>query len=513
MTMAPVNPAGTSPQDTDALDLGALDLARALREGEVDVREHTEQVLARARTLGPRVGAFAHVLAERSRTQAEHAARQLAGTAHAARDEGRDRPAEQSPLLGVPMPIKDLAQIEGEPFEAGSVVMKGHVAEVTDGVAADILDAGTVTIGKTTTPEFGLPCYTEPATSAPARTPWDTRRTAGGSSGGAAAAVASGIVPIAHGSDGGGSIRIPAACCGVVGIKPSRGLVSTGPFGVEGPGLVSEGALARSVRDAAAGLDVFARIRPGDPFPLARAEHGYVDACGAEPEGLHIGVLTEPLAIGTDVHPAALRGVERATRALADLGHDVVPIPAPFTPDAWETFMPLWTVGAAVQELPEQAEATLMPLTRWLRARGREYSGRELSAALGGMQMLARRVGEAFDDFDLILTPSLSGPPALPEDLMLEDPAEDFDAQRAFTPWSSTWNMTGRAAMSVPLHRETVDGVQLPFGVHLGAVRAGDESLLLAVAAQLERVDPWPTRITVHDLCQGHEGPGEDSGS
>jgi amidase len=481
---------------SDPMAMGALDLARALREGEVDVRQHTEQVLARALADGPRVGAFAHVLAERSRSQAARAADRFADASAPA---DRERLAARAPLLGVPMPIKDLAQVQGEPFEAGSAVLSGHVADATDGVAEDILAAGTVTVGKTTTPEFGLPCYTEPATSAPARTPWDTRRTAGGSSGGAAAAVASGLVPIAHGSDGGGSIRIPAACCGIVGIKPSRGLVSSGPLGADGPGLVSEGALARSVRDVAVGLDVIARSRPGDPFPLPRAATSYVQACDQAPGPLRIGVLTEPLAIATDVHPAALRGVERAAAVLGSLGHELVPIPAPFAPDAWETFMPLWTVGAAVQDLPPEAEAVLTPLTRWLRARGREYDGRALSAALAGMQMLARRVGEAFDGLDLVLTPSLSGPPAFPADLALEDPAADFDAQRAFTPWSSTWNMTGRPAMSVPLHREGIDGVQLPFGIHLGGVRAGDEPLLLAVAAQLEAADPWPTGIAVHD--------------
>jgi len=167
-------------------------------------------------------------------------------------------------------------------------------------------------------------------------------------------------------------------------------------------------------------------------------------------------------------------------------------VDAPFTPEQWRAFMPIWSTGAAAIELPPAAEEHLEPLTRWLRETGRAVSGVELARALGGMQAVARRAGEAFASFDLILTPSLSGPPAFPADLRLEDPAVDFDAQCAFTPWTSTWNMTGMAAVSVPLHREEIDGVELPFGIHLGAVRPGAEGLLLAVAALLEARDPWP---------------------
>jgi amidase len=484
---------GTGAADLDAADLGAVDLAQALRSGRIDVREHTESVLALAAERGPGIGAFAHLLPELSRRQADAAHARLAPAQGSAA--ARDELAQDAPLLGVPLPIKDLTQIEGLPFEAGSVILRGNIADRTDGIAQDVLDAGTVTIGKTTTPEFGLPCYTEPATGAPARTPWDTRRTAGGSSGGAAAAVASGIVPIAQGSDGGGSIRIPAACCGIVGIKPSRGRVSSGPYGADGPGLVSDGILARSVRDAALGLDLIAHTRPGDPFPLPTQAGTFARACERESGPLRIGVLTEPLAGATSVHPAALRGVERAVTILRGLGHEVTEVGAPFTPEDWRTFMPVWSVGAASLDLPAEAEAMLKPLTRWLRERGREYDGRALAAAQVGVQMLGRRVAATFDGFDVVLTPTLSGPPAFPADLELADPAADFDAQCAFTPWTSAWNMSGRAALSLPLHREEIDGIELPFGVQLGAVRAADEDLSLATS--LEASDPWPTRIPV----------------
>ncbi|MGY5763666.1 amidase [Brachybacterium sp. DNPG3] len=471
--------------------LGALELADAFRRGDVDVREHTETVLAGARTVGARVGAFAHVLEERSRRQAETAAMRIAAARRAGADALADL-ADAAPLLGVPLPIKDLARVEGEPFEGGSAVMAGYRAEATDGVAERILEAGTVTIGKTSTPEFGMPCYTEPATGAPARTPWDPRRTAGGSSGGAGAALAAGIVPLAHGGDGGGSIRIPAACCGVVGLKPSRGVVSTGPLVTEGLGLAVEGMLARSVRDAAAGLDLIAGPRAGD-FHAAPVHHGsYLADCDGAVRPLRIGVLTEPIAAEADIHPAALRGLERAVALLEGLGHETVRIPAPFGAEQWRAFMPLWSVGAATIPVPPEAESTLMPLTRWLRARGREFSAVDLAEAFGAVQQLVRSTAAAFAGLDAVITPSLSGPPAFPADLQLEDPAADFDAQCAFTPWTSTWNMTGSPALSLPLHREEIDGTLLPFGVQLGGVRIGDEPLLLALAAQLEAADPWP---------------------
>lgn len=483
---------------TDQQPRGALETAAALRSGELDVHELAERTLESARGVGQEVGAFAHLLEDLTREQAHAADERLQ---EARRAGTQQQLAADLPLLGVPMPIKDLTQVAGAPFEAGSAALAGNIATVTDGVAQKILDAGTLTIGKTTTPEFGLPAYTEPATGAPARTPWDPRRTAGGSSGGAAAAVASGVVPLAHGSDGGGSVRIPAACCGLVGIKPSRGVISPGPHGVEGMGLTTDGVLARSVRDAAVGLDLLAGPRTGDYVPVPAPSQPFLarlDAEGARSRSLRLAVLREPLAAATDVHPAALRGLERALEVLRGLGHELTEIPAPFAPEDWTAFMPLWTVGAAAIPLDEDQETKILELTRWLRERGRTYSGVDLVQAYSGVQSLARRTLEAFAPFDVVISPMLSVPPAFPEELQLPDGGADFDAQRAFTPWTSTWNMLGAPAVSVPIHREQIEGIELPFAVQLGAARHGEDALLLSLAAQLEAHDPWPLLPAPH---------------
>src|SRR5699024_5199553 len=196
-------------------------------------------------------------------------------------------------------------------------------------------------------PELGLPPYTEPDTAPPARTPWDPRRTAGGSSGGAGAAVAAGIVPVAHGSDGGGSIRIPASACGLVGLKPSRGRISKGPYGLDGTGGSTDGVLSRTVRDTAAFLDVLAHPWPGDHYTVAGPRSSFLAACDAPLGRLRIGVLTDPITVSdAPVHASSLAAVERAARLLGELGHELVPTTVPFSSDDWLAFQPMWAVGA-----------------------------------------------------------------------------------------------------------------------------------------------------------------------
>src|SRR3954453_21009790 len=256
-----------------------LEQGSAIRSGEVSPAELVEHYLARIERWSDEVGAFVTVTDELARDQAK-----LAGASVG------DDP---SPLYGVPPAIKDLNLTAGVVTQFGSAAMVGHVPDVSDEVVLRLEAAGTISLGKTNTPEFGSPCYTEPDVAPPARTPWDLDRMAGGSSGGPAAAVAAGLVPVAHGSDGGGSIRIPASCCGLVGLKPTRGRISGWPMYGEVTGLATGGSLARTVRDAAAMLDVLAGRRPGDPSWAPPPSSTFLAACDREPGRLRIARFAE----------------------------------------------------------------------------------------------------------------------------------------------------------------------------------------------------------------------------
>ena len=391
-----------------------------------------------------------------------------------------------------PCPIKDLAMVSGVPFTAGSAALAGTVAPADDGVVTLLRDAGTLMVGKTTTPEFGLPCYTEPDIARPARSPWDLARSAGGSSGGAAAAVAAHIVPAAHGSDGGGSIRIPASVCGLVGLKPTRGRVSPGPLGVDGAGLAISGVLTRDVRDTAAFLDVLARGWPGDVHVLPGPATTFLDACERDPGTLRIGILTTPVITElAQIDQPCMDAVSETASLLAELGHVVEPAPVPFPAQRWESFEALWSVLAATASIPPEKEHLLVPYTRWMRAKGRGFTGVQYAEAFSGVQRSTREAAAAWAVFDVIVSPTLARLPAFVGELRDDDdPAADFAAQVEYTPWTSVWNLTGWPAISLPLHRVRVDGVTLPVGVMLGG-RHGSEETLLSLSVQLEQARPW----------------------
>jgi len=325
-------------------------------------------------------------------------------------------------------------------------------------------------------------------------TPWDRSRSAGGSSGGAAAAVAAGIAPLAHASDGGGSIRVPASACGLVGLKPSRGLVSPGNR-PPGPGLGTEGVVSRTVRDTGLALDVLAGPRPGDTYWAPITAGGYLAACDRPPERLRVGLLTTPvIAADAEVHPACLDAVARAGLLLEGLGHEVTDAPVAFPAEQWQAFTTVWAVGALGIPLPPEAEGALTPLTRWLRESGRSASGADYAGALAAIQLLTQQVALTWADFDVVVSPTMAQPPAPLGSLRDDaDPAGDFAAQTRFTPWTSVYNLTGRPAISLPLHTARVNGVEspeLPIGVMLGG-RFGREDVLLGLAAALESVTPW----------------------
>lgn len=455
-------------------DLTALEQGEAVRRGEVSPLELVEHYAGRA----DRVGAFVTPTPDLARD-------------HARRLGEQGRPADAGPLWGVPTGIKDLHPTAGVRTTFGSAAYDDFVPEESDDLVLTVEAAGMPSLGKTSTPEFGSPCYTEPDVAPPSVTPWDTSRTAGGSSGGAAAAVAAGLLPVAPGSDGGGSIRIPASCCGLVGLKPTRGRISAAPRYGDPVGLSTAGTLARTIRDAAALLDVLAGRRVGDPFWAPPPSAPFLDACDREPGRLRVARFVAPVIADVDVDESSVRAWEDASALLASLGHDVEDVAVPIPPEAVADFETCWAVLTALSAAPPGREHLLRPLTRWLGERGQLVSGPAFGLAVGSLRQHAARALAALAPYDLVLTPTLASPPvpvgALRDDA---DPARDFAAQKAFTPWTSAWNVTGMPAVSLPLHW-TADG--LPVGVMLAA-RPAEEELLLSVAAQVEAASPWGDR-------------------
>jgi amidase len=453
-------------------DLTAVEQGNAVRRGEVSPRELVAHYAGRV----DEVGAFVTRTTESALGRAETMT---------------PVPDGAGPLYGVPTAIKDLNLTAGVRTTFGSAAYADFVPESSDGITLSIESAGMVSLGKTNTPEFGSPCYTEPDVAPPAVTPWDQTRMAGGSSGGAAAAVAAGLVPVAQGSDGGGSIRIPASCCGLVGLKPTRGRISGWPMYGEITGLATAGSLARTVRDAAAMLDVLAGRRPGDPSWAPEPPTTFLRSCDQDPERLRVARFAAPVIADTEVDPECVAAYESASALLTSLGHDVEDIPVPMPREAVPTFETCWAVLTALSPVSADREPLLRPLTRWLSAKGRAFSGPEFGLALGAMRRYAADCLTALSPYDAVLTPTLAAPPlpvgALRND---DDPAADFEAQKAFTPWTSAWNVTGMPAVSLPLHWTPAG---LPVGVMLAA-RPAEEHLLLSLAAQVEGAAPWADR-------------------
>jgi amidase len=461
-------------------DLTALEQATAIRTGEISSVELAEHYLARTEALNDTVGAFITVTPEIALEQARAADAEVRDIV--------DR--EDLPVLhGVVVPVKDLN------FQAGvRCTLGSRTYDMTpfgdDNVVIRMKQGNLVMTGKTNTPEFGLPCYTENDVAPPARTPWDLTRSAGGSSGGAAAAVAAGLAAAAHGSDGGGSIRIPASVCGLVGIKTSRGRISNGPlrdpvgeFPVSGP-------IARTVRDAAALLDVMAGAFPDDPYPAPGLAAGetFLRAAGREPGVLRIGRFATPVIADVEVHPDCLEAYESASALLEQLGHVVEDIPSPLPDLIVPVFETIWSVLSQLTPVEPDKVDLLQPLTRYLRERGARASGLDLAGAVSFARVLARGAINATAAYDVMLTPTLAKPP-VPVGYFTQggDPAEDFARQKGFTPFTAIFNLTGQPAMSLPLYWNEAG---LPIGVQLVG-RPYDEPTLISLAAQLEQARPW----------------------
>jgi amidase len=448
----------------------------------VSPTELVEHALRRVEALDAGLGAFLTVTPERALAGARRAERRLR--------EGGELP----PLLGVPTAVKDLNNTAGVRTTFGSTVLADNVPTVDDAVVTRLAEAGTISIGKTNTPEFGFPCYTDNALVGPARCPWDPGRLAGGSSGGAAVAVAAGMLPVAQGSDGGGSIRIPASINGLVGLKPTRGRVSNAPLGGDVTGLGTNGPLARTVRDAAVLLDAMAGPVTGDPAwapPLPPGET-FLGAADRPVGRLRIGRYLELPTADAGLEPAVQAAFDDAARLLEQLGHEVEDVPAGLLgPDVLTAFERVWSLSGTLLPVPPERAGELRPLTRELRARGLALSAQQAMEALTALRLFARRFVTATDRYDVLLAPVTTMTPRPLGWFDADgDGAADFERQKRYAAFAAVFNVTGQPAVSVPLHW-TDDG--LPVGTMLVG-RPADEVTLLALAAQLEAAHPWAHR-------------------
>lgn len=409
------------------------------------------------------------------------------------------------PFRGVPFLIKDLVIHAADvPTDSGSRMTAGMVFPYDTELMARFKRAGLVTLGRTNAPEFGMNVTTEPVLHGPTRNPWNTTRMPGGSSGGSAAAVAARIVPWAHANDGGGSIRIPASACGLVGLKPSRGRISLGPdFGEALLGLAGEFAVTRTVRDCAALLDAVHGAAPGDPYAIAAPERPYSKQIASGPGKRRIAYTTTGFH-GIPADPACVTAVVQTARLLESLGHEVVEA-APEVDYAAviEASLPAWTswAASAVETTRRLAGRTPSPenleATTWACYQHglNEVSGLDVFNAQAAFNQLTRSVAAFMQDYDLLMTPTMPGPPPELGYYNANDPAHDA---RGWLTWlfnegahfTNLFNVTGQPAISLPLH-QTSDG--LPLGIQFVG-RAGDETLLLQLARQLEEAQPWADR-------------------
>jgi amidase len=468
---------------TEIHDLTVAELAAAIRRRELSPVQITAHYLDRMDRLNATVGAFFTITAELASEQAAEAEKAVARA---------DDPAALPPLTGVPIPIKDLNMVAGVRQTLGSAVYADNVPEMDDYVYAALRAAGSVLTGKTATPEFGLPCYTETEVGPPARTPWDLNRSAGGSSGGAAAAVAAGLAPAAQGSDGGGSIRIPSSVCGLFGIKPTRGRISGAPLVPDLFGLGTDGPIARTVADAALLLDVMTGNQPGDMYTLPPLPAGetFLGYASRPPGRLRIGrTMRHPIGDGT-VHPDCAAAYQDASELLASLGHEVVELDSPFGPDLVPPFEVLWYAHATLAPVGPDQEQQLRPFTQYMRERGREVNAEQLIQAQGYLQFMVRAALSVLNGFDAVLTPTLATPPVPVGYFEEVPPPENFERQKRFAPFAATFNVSGQPAVNVPLYWNSAG---LPIGVML-AGRMGAEGTLISLSAQLESARPWKDR-------------------
>jgi amidase len=476
-----------------------LGLAELARRGEVAPIELVEEAIARIEALNPALNAVVLKLYDSARAAA--------------------RGTLSGPFAGVPFLIKDLAvTVAGTPTSEGNRRLSQIVREADNELVARYRRAGLIFVGKTNVPEFGLAPVTESEALGPCRNPWDPTRTCGGSSGGSAAAVAARMAPFAHASDGGGSIRIPASCCGLVGLKPTRGRTPFGPIeGEAWRGFTVSHAVTRSVRDCAALLDATQGADVGAPYEIAPPARPYLEEVAAPPGRLRVAFTVAPL-LAESVHGDCVAGVEATAALLAELGHDVVEAAPPLDRepliDAFMTIIAAET-GADIERMAELVGRPLGPgdfeaATYAMGLLGRSWSASDYAGAAGYLQRWGRRIGAFFAGYDILLTPTLAQLP-VPLGALKPTPIENailaaigrlragglFRASGlavqlvkkplSFMPYTPLFNVTGQPAMSLPLYWNAAG---LPIGVQFVA-RMGDEATLFRLAGQLEQARPW----------------------
>jgi amidase len=467
---------------SDLLFRSAGELAALIRSGELSARELVEASLARIDELQPTVNAFTHVAHESALTTADQVG-----------------PGDPRPFAGVPIAVKDNRAVAGMPITMCSDLFGDLVPRHDAFLVRRLRDAGFVIVGKTTLPEMGILPTTESRRFGPTRNPWALDRTPGGSSGGSAAAVAAGMVPLAHGNDGGGSTRIPAACCGLVGLKPARGRVSVGPD--SGDSLLTvDGVLTRTVAETAELLDVLSGYEPGDATWAPPPEVPFAARAGEDPDPLRIGLALNPPLEGAVLDAACEQAARDAALLLESLGHQVEEVTPPWSEqevlsDFTRLFGPMVSmttlIGGRLRGR-EPTEEDVEPLTWTIWEHAQSTSALEFLSAAGRIKGLARRVIAFLGGYDVLLTPALARPPVPIGEIHGRgpDPWGHYQRSGHFTPYTAIFNVSGLPAISLPLY-QTDDG--LPLGVQLAAGPLR-EDLLLSLSTQLERALPWAQR-------------------
>jgi amidase len=458
--------------------------ADLVRSGEVTSQELVEGAIERIEALNGELNAVIHPLFE----------------------EGLATAPAHGPFQGVPFVVKDLGcTVKDTLHHEGMRFLRdqGFRADADSWLASRFRAAGFVFVGKTNTPELGILPTTEPDAYGATRNPWNTDHSPGGSSGGSGSAVASGMVSIGHANDGGGSIRIPASCCGLVGLKATRARVSMAPLGDYVGGLVTELVVSRSVRDTAAVLEFVSEgAPPGEPYFAPAKARPYIDEVGADPGKLRIGLMTRPPGGEADAHPDCVAAAEAAARELEGLGHTVeVAHPGALDdPGYIPQFLVRWTAGVAagldfwsMRTGKQVTKDDVEPLTWALAEQGWSNSAAQFVTAIGYAQIMARAVLAWWQDYDLLLTPTMAAPPAELGTIGTgheENPYAPIERAIPYAAFTAGFNATGQPAISLPLHWSEAG---LPIGVQLVA-DMGREDLLLRVAAQLEEAVPWAER-------------------